>query len=534
MRSVVAFALCMPTMALAEVFTVSSLPNEVTVYMGVAEVTRRIELSVLAGNHDILLPDLPQDLDEQSLRIGIGGAVLQSIQFRREGVQPTSEPDTAEIIAAKDRIKRAEDALADLQQRIDLASVVADGALAKTNFLSGLGENEGLSSDAATLRALVALIDQETQSARRDIVQTQAALRVLEAERPALEKEREDAERALIALTPPPAETAQLRASVFVEDPTDVSLELSYFVQADWTPVYDIILSEDDAAEIQVRRAAKVRQNSAESWQNVVLMLSTFPVTQAVGPSDVLPERLTFGSAPINPRPQLPSRVLRADAGLPGGEVAQASTSFDGPGVTYKAPDTVSLARDVDEVTVALDTLTFSARRFARAVPSQDPTAFLMARFRNDTDEPLLASDAVSLYRENTLIGRSALPLIPAGAETTLPFGAIDALQLSYVIVDQSEGDRGFMTRSNAKTERSRLDIANIGNQDWDVEVQSVVPHAVQDDLVIEWTATPTPDIENVDDKRGVLQWDIAVPAGQTTSITVEKDIGWPEGNVLQ
>ena len=81
--------------------------------------------------------------------------------------------------------------------------------------------------------------------------------------------------------------------------------------------------------------------------------------------------------------------------------------NFDGPGVTYTAPTPVSVASNVDAVRVALDRLEFDARRFARAAPRFDPTAFLMAGFTNDTQEPLLPSFSAALYLDHTLIGRS-------------------------------------------------------------------------------------------------------------------------------
>jgi uncharacterized protein (TIGR02231 family) len=211
-----------------------------------------------------------------------------------------------------------------------------------------------------------------------------------------------------------------------------------------------------------------------------------------------------------------------------------ARANFDGPGVTYAAPRPVSVASDVDAVRVTLDRLQFDARRFARAAPRLDDTAFLMVAFTNDTQEPLLASANAAYYLDNTLIGRSGFEQVPAGSERELPFGPIEELRLDYTVLNENEGDRGFINRSNERAETVRLDVENLGGRDWEVEVLSAVPYAVQEDLEVDWTAVPAPDSQNVKDKRGVLQWDMTVPAGTTKTIEVKTNLKWPEGKVVR
>jgi hypothetical protein len=38
---------------------------------------------------------------------------------------------------------------------------------------------------------------------------------------------------------------------------------------------------------------------------------------------------------------------------------------------------------------------------------------------------------------------------------------------------------------------------------------------------------------QDTDDKRGVLAWDLTVPAGQTQDITLSTRESWPEGKEL-
>jgi hypothetical protein len=78
------------------------------------------------------------------------------------------------------------------------------------------------------------------------------------------------------------------------------------------------------------------------------------------------------------------------------------------------------------------------------------------------------------------------------------------------------------------------MDVENLGAEDWQVQVRAAVPYAVQEDLEVSWQAEPMPTEENLEDRRGVLQWDLAVPAGTTRSIALDTRLEWPEGKVLR
>lgn len=535
MRFALACLISLPVPALADSFTLTSAPVAVTVYADAGRVTREIKVNMPEGRHDVVLPGLPRNIDPQFLRVGLAGAELGTTQFRRDAVAPQPLVDSAAIEAAKADIKTAEKALLDLNDRVAAAQLAAVAAKAKSQFLSDLGSNTGLSSDVATLRDLSQMIGAETLTAEQEVLSAGQAVRSLNDARPDLERNLKDARAALAALTPPPQESAQMTLALETAEAGEVTISLRYLVRASWQPVYDIYLNDDDLA---VKRGAQVAQWSDENWQDVALTLSTFSLQQQTAPREVFPIPLTIGDKPA-PSPKALARVSSADMGAVAMEEpvmmeTAAMASFDGPGVSYSVAAPVSVASNVDSVRVGLDTLEFAPRRFARAAPRYDQTAFLMAAFKNETKEPLLASDQASLYLDNTLVGRTYFNQLPAGAEIELPFGPIEDLRLSYTILDQSEGDRGIISRSNARTETARLDIQNIGAKPWEVEVLAAVPYAIQEDLEIDWTATPTPNARNIDDKRGVMQWDISVAAGETAEIKLETQMKWPDGKVLR
>lgn len=541
MRVLFACLTLLPSAALADVFTLRSEPQAVTVYPYLATVHREATVTLPQGAHQIVLPDLPHTMDREYLRVSVMGATLGTTQFRKEAVLPQPKADSADITAAKDGIEAAKTALRELDDQIAAAGLAASAAQTQIAFLSDLGKNQGLPADASSLQALAQMIGTQSLVAQQDALAAHQAVRDLELGRADLETALQEAKAALAALTPPPEKHAQLTLDVMAPAAGEVTIALEYLVDADWLPTYDIHLDGKDAPQLAIKRGAVVSQRSGENWQGVALTLSTLVPSGQTQPSQVYPRHLTLTDKEP-PRAKL-SRQLADSAESYADPVIEAPvvveeamgmTDFDGPGVRYDFATPVSIASGVDDTRVALDTLTFPARRFARAVPRSDQTAFLMAEFTNTTQEPLLPAGEVALFLDNTLIGQMNLGLIPAGDEAELPFGPIEDLRLSYTVLDQSEGDRGIISRSNAKTDRTRMDIQNIGTDDWQVEVRAAVPYTAQEDLQIDWSANPAPDQINIDDRRGILQWDLDVAAGATTSVTIEENLRWPEDKILR
>ena len=182
---------------------------------------------------------------------------------------------------------------------------------------------------------------------------------------------------------------------------------------------------------------------------------------------------------------------------------------------------------------IALDTVTFDAALSARAVPVRDKTAFRLVQVENTGDEILLPGQAV-IYVDGQLVGETTIDTLPPNAEADIFFGPIDGLRLTRTVLDRNEGDRGIISRSNEQREAVRIDIENLTGQAWDVTVQDAVPYSEQEDLEIEWQASPTPDVTTVDDQRGFLEWQFDMTAGQTQTISLETTMEWPEGMVLR
>ena len=155
-----------------------------------------------------------------------------------------------------------------------------------------------------------------------------------------------------------------------------------------------------------------------------------------------------------------------------------------------------------------------------------------MAAITNDTGEPLLPGMA-SYYRDGAFIGREGFALIPAGAETDLPFGAMEGVRLTYTALRQETGDSGIITTSNTREDMVEFSVENLTDQPQEVRVLYALPYSQQEDLEVSTRIRPNPSETNVDDVRGVAAWDMTVAPGETQDVRLTTTLSWPKEFIL-
>ena len=101
-------------------------------------------------------------------------------------------------------------------------------------------------------------------------------------------------------------------------------------------------------------------------------------------------------------------------------------------------------------------------------------------------------------------------------------------------ILDKATGDRGIIRRSNEQTEETKIEVKNTTGRSWSVRLLDRIPYSEQEDLVIDWSATPMPTAQDIDGKRGVLEWSFDIAPGASKAIDLSHDIVWPEGKMLR
>jgi uncharacterized protein (TIGR02231 family) len=521
----------------AETILVGSKITDVVVYPQGAKLTRVVEFSASAGQHDVVIADFPLDTVAAGLRLTPSdGLQIGAYALRNDRVAPRDVMKSDAQIAAEAALEAAVLASGRAQLALDAVTVRVDAAAAQIAYLNRIGAGDA-KAEVANLQATAQMIGAEVLAASNAALAARADL-------PEVQKGLKDAfdaqaraQAALDAIGAGAKDHAAVTLAVSVAQAGPMQVEVTQYVSnASWIPIYDIAL-DGVAGQMVIDRSLLVSQNTGEDWAGVALTVSTAQPGNRPDPSQLWPdlhrvedpvaqdyERADVMGGMVAPVME-PPKVVEA--------YRKASVQFQGDIVSYAYPDSVSIADGADNLRLALDKVVLPAVAQARAVPRYDATAYMMAMFTNTSGEILLPGPA-TLMRDGAFVGEISMDTVAPGAEARLGFGAIEGLRLKRLVPARAEGDRGVFSKSNQIEQTAVLSVENLTEEDWAVRVMDVIPYSEQEELVISYTATPPVTEQDVDDKRGVLAWDVVVPAGGLREVAIVTRESWPEGKELR
>lgn len=541
MRFLPIFSLALaPFAAQADSFDASSRIVSAELYTRGALIQREVTVELPAGAHKVVVDDLPLTIPLETVRVALEGAALGSVTMRREAVPPRDVSEDPALIAAEKRIEDAMEALRVVRQDRDGALIAARAAQARIDFLNRLGTVPMNELPVADMAGLVGTIGSETENALKIIAEANAAARAFDEPLKDAQEELDKAQRARDALVPEASERALATLDVQAEAETTAVIRMSYFMpNAGWAPVYNFHLSRDEDS-LRIERGAVISQRTGENWDGVAVSLTTRQPTTQMAPSELYPElRRIDDEATVYGRS---SAKFEADVVA---EVALADTAsrrvstpppqiMDGISVTYDYEPLVTLASGADEVRIALGDMTTDAEVYARAVPARDKVAFLMADADNTSGEIILPSQQSRFFLDGALVGLTHTELYAAGSEMTLAFGPIEGIRLTQLREDRQEGDRGIISRTNQLEYQVTYEVENLTGLDWPLRVVAQVPYTEQEDLRLSWDASPRPDVTDPEGKKGLMEWQSTIEAGNIERFGLSYRLSWPDGQVLR
>ncbi|WP_019294549.1 DUF4139 domain-containing protein [Leisingera sp. ANG-S] len=534
--------------AAADTIPVSSTVSEVTLYPGLAEVTRSAALTLPEGRHRLILQNVPRTAALETLQVEIAGA-RRVATLLRENYVPPRDADDPEVEAAEARVREVEARIAAVRDEAAQARAGVRAAEASIGFLQQLGTNEGLAqADAVALSEIARMISAEAAGASQAAVASEAEARRIELQMQDLEEELAEAQAALAAITLEDDDRLYIAVDIEAEQAGEGAVKVSYYTAGagniGWQPSYEMHLNTVTEQQVILKRAVMLVQDTGENWQDVALTLSTAVPGEQGSPSALRPW-LRRIEEPQPPRALKSMGQDVAELSALAEPVLEAPAVFEetrggwgadlgGAAATYRFGLPVSIASGADLLRLEMDSLTAEAKVQAVAVPSRDETAYRVSTFTNSFGEQLLASDEVPRFVDGKLVTVEDFAGLAPGAEMDAGFGPIEGLQLRRDVLGQSEGEQGLISRSNAQVQKVEITVENLTAQEWVVRVLDRVPYSQQDDLEIEWSATPRPTKENVEKQRGILAWDLELGAGESETIQLDTTLSWPEGMVLR
>jgi len=534
--------------ALAEEFTLDSNVSAVTVYGQGATITRSMEFDIPAGQHSLVIADIPYEFHPQTLQFKGGeGLVINASQLISQ--RPTLDGQQVERREElEDKVSSLEAQMRVKQEDSAAAGLIINAASARIKLLDSIGGQQAQSAaraleaqtiSAETLMALVTLVGTETLSALQDAQTARTEIAAINRDMQDIQKDLEKAREDLARLVEPSNWSHGVSLQVSAETAASGILQISYVVgQASWHPVYRFMLNTETEA-MTVKRSVTISQFTTEDWDDAAITVST--ATPYSGGSFYMPRSNIARYEAPPPVVDLrrmsdaegavvftaPSVVAIEEPARMGG----AMVNFQGITATYALPAGTIVTGDREETTVALSENSFEVDLSARASMGRD--AYVMAEWENSSDEPFLPGLA-TFFRDGAFVSDGEVDMVAAGATTALGFGNIDGLQVKRTTLRREDGSSGVLTTSNDRVVEYELSVENVSNRAWDVIVYDRVPVSEQEELIVDWSARPRPTETDVEGRRGVLAWEFALESGASKAIKLSYELQWPEGHELR
>jgi uncharacterized protein (TIGR02231 family) len=536
----------------------SSRIDAVTVYPLGAEVTRVGRVTIERGEHVILFTDLPAQALSSSLRVegrASGTLEIGSVDTRRVFV-----PRSDSAVAATER-KQIEDAIEKLKDERALLQAAVEAAQAQKALINNLANlpMQPSAPNSAAMQPdwaqLFTLIGQRSAEAQKTILDSQ--IRMRETDRQII-----DLTRKLTSVAPAQEERTEVKVFVNAAAGLDADLTIRYQVPAaSWTPFYDARLStgtRDQAPKLQLIRRASIQQRTGESWDDVQLALST--ARPGAGSAAPILNPMTVDYAPDMP-PQAQPAEARGYAGtlmdrdVAGEENADGQMKLfarrareqnrreDTPAqiadevrsgieaqpfqAVYSIAGRVAVPTTGEMKRVQVDEISLDPTLTARTVPKTEQKAYLYAKLTTARGTPILPG-TVSLFRDATFVGTGKLPLLAPGEEHELGFGVDDMIRVRHAVVDDKRGETGLISTSKTDVRNYRITVKNLHERPIPLRVLDQIPVAQNDAIKIELQGRTAPTRRDVEDKRGVLAWDMTLTPDEEKAVEFGYRVTWP------
>ena len=162
-----------------------------------------------------------------------------------------------------------------------------------------------------------------------------------------------------------------------------------------------------------------------------------------------------------------------------------------------------------------------------RTVPKRDQKAFLYAKVAMARGTPILPGQ-VSLFRDGTFVGNGRLPLLAPGEEHELGFGIDDSVRVRHTIAEEKRAETGIITSSKTDTRSYRITVKNLHARAIPVTVIDQIPVSQNGDIKIELLGKTAPTKRDLDDKRGVLAWEMSLQPDEEKAVEFGYRVTWP------
>jgi uncharacterized protein (TIGR02231 family) len=529
--------------------------THVTLYRGQALVGRTIAIERSKGAQEVVVKDLPEQVIPVSLFAeGSEGIEVRAVRFRtralgQEPREAVRKLDLAiEAVNEKLAIQRkAQEVLAKRTAYLDqMEGFVVPTA--KTDLARGF-------LDANALQKISLFSFEQREAVAEKLIAVEKQMKQLNEELALLQRKRAE-------LTQGASHTVR-EAVLFLEKRGEgkESVRLNYLVKnCGWSPTYAFRAGKD-GKEVKIECSALIQQVTGEDWTGVTLTLSTaspalsaagmglapFPITlgrdqgRKLGAGELTVQLQSIrdrqGAAIAQNRSatslsenigsswmantaanDLQSLELASGSDVLSTIQAPDGQAAEGPSLSYQLPGPVSLASRSDQQMVRMLQTAFKSHFYYVATPVLTNNVYREAELTNTSQEDLLAGP-IMVYLDGRFVGHSEIPTVARGQTFVVGFGVDPQLRARRELAGRTENIQGGNRELSFKY---RLVLENYKEQPALMRLFDRLPYSDRPaDVRIKLGELKDPLSKDelyvrTERPKGILRWEIEVPAGAT------------------
>ena len=547
----------------------NSKVTEVTLYRNQALVTRTVEIDGDAGASEIIVGDLPENIDPSTMFAeGDENVEVRAVRYRARAVGDSPREEVRvleeEIKSIGQRLNTVAKQITLVQKQSKYLDKLESFTPPTADFDLGRGVLDAESVEKLTLFSF---------TTREGLLETEVELNQKQAE---LQQTLNLTQRKVREITNG-SSNQQRQAILFVQKmkPGAARVRLNYLTNGcRWSPTYTV-RAESGAEKVNLEYNGLIQQMSGEDWSDVKLTLSTAsPAISAAGPS-LAPFQLTLvpgNSIGQNYAVQAPNSAAQQEGGQYGqglqpnafkdlieqqqsaissnrkatsnsdnlktswainnainnfecfaiaadspdgfADMAGAIDQSEEPVLTYEIKSPVSLQSRNSQQMVRVLTAELDSDFYHVATPALTSYVYREAELANGGESDLLQGP-LTVYLDGRFVGRSEIPTVARGQDFVVGFGADSQLRSRRELVDRSKRINGG---NRETTLEYKLVVENYKDAAVAIRVVDRMPIA-GDDSKIRVTLGEGVEDELSDDgvyvksmrPKGILRWDTEI-----------------------
>ncbi|MBN1403959.1 MAG: mucoidy inhibitor MuiA family protein [Opitutales bacterium] len=527
MKTPVAITLCMSFAypLFAGSVNVDSTISSVTVYQGMAKVTRSFEIELNAAEKTSLRFDgLPRYLVADSVQLSVSGGTplsIGTVSFDNE-LTPADKSDS--VKALEERMRGLESKRDALVQKKKMLNVRASSMQAlATSVNRGIAES-GLDLYSKALEAM-----EEAEKAQQEAFEQSTVIdeqiRVLDVEKDALAMELK------LAREKDDATCAEYLVEA-VSAGGKSSGTISYYIDGPrWEPFY-IVKADTQQGTLNVEYKASVYQQSGEDWDNALVTLETARPSRSAEPTKPRPvflhkvepmarDNMIMKSVRMESAMMaapMEARAAFADAS----NAVTVTSSMTGFSATLKDRTSIPSADKATSITIMLRDMDCAFH--SETIPMTAESAFLLGKVKNAFPLPLLRGQMQAIVDGSTN-GTGRIEETLPNEEITIGLGVNQNIIVKRKTIAEKGKDSGIFGSKRVEERHYVNTISNRMSVPQRIVVKDRLPISKDEKIEVKLLepAKLTPDSET-----GLFEQEITLKPGESVDLPTKFRVSYP------